>query len=429
MRWLRWHADRRRLRAGVRLPARRGVRGAADQQSERLAQHRRTSLAALRATASHRAPVLLLSLLAALTPLLAGCASNMPPRRDVVLGYRRRAARDPERRAERAGAAGRGDRVARAARPGRRVRRAPRDQGPDHRERRRPHRHRRRRARPDVSSPRSSSASGARWQDGEPITADDVRFAFDDDRAAPPSTARRWMADRVERVDRIDDRTRPLHVPRGRALGSLSTGRARAAAPRSRGRDRRRSARVRARADARRAVRRCGVDPGLRDDAQRVSALRPGRAGTRSYRGAASTATAARSSTRCAAVRSMLPARPRSRPISRERSTASPTARAFRRSTSRRTRSGCCASERKERCSRTSASVARWSSRSTVARWSRRSSPAARACRAPISSRRCRRRRSRLRRRDSIATVHARCSRPPASAPAASASSSEAPSG
>ena len=47
----------------------------------------------------------------------------------------------------------------------------------------------------------------ARWQDGEPITSDDVRFAFDDDRAAPPATARRWMADRVERVDRVDDRT------------------------------------------------------------------------------------------------------------------------------------------------------------------------------------------------------------------------------
>ena len=49
--------------------------------------------------------------------------------------------------------------------------------------------------------------SDARWQDGEPITADDVRFAFDDDRAAPQTTARRWMADRVERVDRVDDRT------------------------------------------------------------------------------------------------------------------------------------------------------------------------------------------------------------------------------
>jgi peptide/nickel transport system substrate-binding protein len=49
--------------------------------------------------------------------------------------------------------------------------------------------------------------SDARWQDGEPITADDVRFAFDDDRAAPLTTARRWMSERVERVERIDDRT------------------------------------------------------------------------------------------------------------------------------------------------------------------------------------------------------------------------------
>lgn len=48
---------------------------------------------------------------------------------------------------------------------------------------------------------------GARWQDGEPIIADDVRLAFDDDRAAPLTTVRRWMADRVERVERVDDRT------------------------------------------------------------------------------------------------------------------------------------------------------------------------------------------------------------------------------
>jgi peptide/nickel transport system substrate-binding protein len=48
---------------------------------------------------------------------------------------------------------------------------------------------------------------GALWQDGKPITADDVRLAFDDDRAAPLTTARRWMADRVERVERVDDRT------------------------------------------------------------------------------------------------------------------------------------------------------------------------------------------------------------------------------
>src|SRR5438093_1546074 len=49
--------------------------------------------------------------------------------------------------------------------------------------------------------------SDARWQDGEPITADDVRFAFDDDRTAPLTTARRWMSERVERVERINDRT------------------------------------------------------------------------------------------------------------------------------------------------------------------------------------------------------------------------------
>ncbi len=47
----------------------------------------------------------------------------------------------------------------------------------------------------------------ARWQDGEPITVDDVRLAFDDDRAAPAAAARRWMADRVDHVDRVDDRT------------------------------------------------------------------------------------------------------------------------------------------------------------------------------------------------------------------------------
>ena len=47
----------------------------------------------------------------------------------------------------------------------------------------------------------------ARWQDGEPITADDVRLAFEEDRAAPASTTRRWMAERVERVERVDSRT------------------------------------------------------------------------------------------------------------------------------------------------------------------------------------------------------------------------------
>jgi peptide/nickel transport system substrate-binding protein len=48
---------------------------------------------------------------------------------------------------------------------------------------------------------------GARWQDGQRITADDVRFAFDDDRAAPASSVRRWMAERVENVERVDERT------------------------------------------------------------------------------------------------------------------------------------------------------------------------------------------------------------------------------
>jgi peptide/nickel transport system substrate-binding protein len=47
----------------------------------------------------------------------------------------------------------------------------------------------------------------AQWQDGQPITAPDVRLAFDDDRAAPVGSARRWMADRVERVDALDGRT------------------------------------------------------------------------------------------------------------------------------------------------------------------------------------------------------------------------------
>ncbi len=48
--------------------------------------------------------------------------------------------------------------------------------------------------------------SGATWQDGRAITTDDVRFALDDDRAAPVGTVRRWMADRVERIDAVDDR-------------------------------------------------------------------------------------------------------------------------------------------------------------------------------------------------------------------------------
>jgi len=46
----------------------------------------------------------------------------------------------------------------------------------------------------------------ARWQDGTPVTSADVKFAFDDDRRAPPASERRWIADRVASVDVIDER-------------------------------------------------------------------------------------------------------------------------------------------------------------------------------------------------------------------------------
>jgi len=46
----------------------------------------------------------------------------------------------------------------------------------------------------------------ARWQDGEPIVASDVLFAFDADRSAPAGSERRWMADRVERIEVQGDR-------------------------------------------------------------------------------------------------------------------------------------------------------------------------------------------------------------------------------
>ena len=236
----------------------------------------------------------------------------------------------------------------------------------------------------------------ARWQDGEPITADDVRFAFEDDRAAPQTTAA-TLDGRSRRARRPRRRPYgPLHVSGGGAVGPLSARRARAAGARPRERDARQARAVRARADARGAVRGRGVDPRIRHDADRVPALR--RRSRRRWGGSrsASTATAARSSTRCGAARSMSPARPRSRPTSRARSTASPTARAFRRCTSPRTASTCCASEPRERCSPTSACVRPWSSRSIAARWSRRSSPDALAFRARISSRRCRRRREPL---------------------------------
>ena len=44
------------------------------------------------------------------------------------------------------------------------------------------------------------------WQDGAPLSASDVRFAWETDRGAPLGTEARWTADRVERVDVITDR-------------------------------------------------------------------------------------------------------------------------------------------------------------------------------------------------------------------------------
>ncbi len=45
------------------------------------------------------------------------------------------------------------------------------------------------------------------WQDGAPLTTADVRFAWEADRTSPLGTEARWQADRVERVDVIDDLT------------------------------------------------------------------------------------------------------------------------------------------------------------------------------------------------------------------------------
>ena len=47
----------------------------------------------------------------------------------------------------------------------------------------------------------------ARWQDGTRVTSDDVVFAYDDDRRAPPASQRRWFADRVASVAVIDERS------------------------------------------------------------------------------------------------------------------------------------------------------------------------------------------------------------------------------
>lgn len=54
---------------------------------------------------------------------------------------------------------------------------------------------------------------GLTWQDGAPLTSADVRFAWETDRGAPLGTEERWQADRVERVEVLDDtRTRFTYV-------------------------------------------------------------------------------------------------------------------------------------------------------------------------------------------------------------------------
>ena len=46
----------------------------------------------------------------------------------------------------------------------------------------------------------------ATWQDGEPISASDVRFAWEQDANAPARTLERWNADRIDRVDVLGPR-------------------------------------------------------------------------------------------------------------------------------------------------------------------------------------------------------------------------------
>jgi peptide/nickel transport system substrate-binding protein len=46
----------------------------------------------------------------------------------------------------------------------------------------------------------------ARWHDGRPVTADDVRFAWEEDRAARPGSEARLVAERVDRVEAQSDR-------------------------------------------------------------------------------------------------------------------------------------------------------------------------------------------------------------------------------
>lgn len=47
----------------------------------------------------------------------------------------------------------------------------------------------------------------ARWQDGAPVTAADVRYAHDVDALAPQGSVARWIADRVDAIDVLDDHT------------------------------------------------------------------------------------------------------------------------------------------------------------------------------------------------------------------------------
>lgn len=48
--------------------------------------------------------------------------------------------------------------------------------------------------------------AAARWQDGRSVTAEDVRFAWEEDRAAPPGSEQRLVAERVDRVEVVSDR-------------------------------------------------------------------------------------------------------------------------------------------------------------------------------------------------------------------------------
>ena len=47
---------------------------------------------------------------------------------------------------------------------------------------------------------------GLTWQDGVPLTASDVRFAWETDRGAPQGSDARWVAERVEQVDVLTER-------------------------------------------------------------------------------------------------------------------------------------------------------------------------------------------------------------------------------